>query len=395
MIFSRITNVIVDDLPWFNFSWEPSYASFGVYTRPLAYPQAIRYKGEHDRTYLVYQDASFQPNIKFFDHYSGEWSKSYIIGTSLLGTNDHGSPSIAIHHGYLYVFFGAHNTWIQALRSEEPENPLGWISLTQPGIGSYPQPHITTQGKIFLFYRSVETNHKGRTWVLNSSTDGGKNWAGEEIIIDFPDYGIYACPLWENDSTVFLSWFKWDIYSPKSIESRFNIYFCKSDDFGSTWKSIRSKTLTSPICEQKEVVVFSSEPSQSYIWDMLVDSNHNPVILFTSDVEGSPYYYLARWNHSEWLISRITPTTSLRNPGLIKIVKNQIRLFLIKGKKVSRGGDLYEYVPLLSYKRWIKIKKYTNGCNVWSIQRVLHADNDLSMFFSYTKDNSHFIASIK
>jgi len=386
MDFEHYKGIDRNNSPWSNFSWEPSFASFGIYTRPLAYPQAVHYIGSQDKTYIAYQNKDYDPTIISYNHQSCRWSDPIVLGINPIAGNDHGAPSIAIRDGYIYVFYGAHNSPIKVKRSENVEDISSWLSLPDAHPGSYPQPFVKPNGEIHLFYRGVEElGGRTRACMHSISLDGGETWSNEQPIIKFNDWGVYTSVTWFDPDNLSLTWFKWDIFAPNSIDTRFNVYFAKSNDGGVSWTKANGTHIPLPIVEGNADVVFKSYPKQAYVWDIQIASDNTPIILFTSDIDRSPKYMIAKWNGSSWVIHKIISTHSVRNPGTIDAINsNLIDVYLLKGNFTGRGGELQKYsskdggitwtftdslMPNATYKAWAPqiVKNYHRDVKViWS-----------------------------
>src|SRR3990170_2352768 len=127
-------------------------------------------------TYLVY--------ITSYDHASGAWATPISIATGSIVADDHSAPSLFIDpSGFLHVFYGAHDSSIEYIKSTNPYDTSSWTTMADPesGTATYPSP-FSYSSNIWLRYREGG----GSTfddWGYRTSADGGSTWSGLTVFL--------------------------------------------------------------------------------------------------------------------------------------------------------------------------------------------------------------------
>src|SRR3989304_5094775 len=127
-------------------------------------------------TYLVY--------ITSYDHASGAWATPISIATGSIVADDHSAPSLFIDpSGFLHVFYGAHDSSIEYIKSTNPYDTSSWTTMADPesGTATYPSP-FSYSSNIWLRYREGG----GSTfddWGYRTSADGGSTWSGFDLFL--------------------------------------------------------------------------------------------------------------------------------------------------------------------------------------------------------------------
>jgi hypothetical protein len=155
-------------------------------------PQSV-YDPDRNETIVSYRGEDSNPFVARYDHESGKFNGPFRVGTNPLpGTDNHGPPSVCLDDtGHIYLFYGAHNSPIQVVRSVKPGGADEWEHRTPidtPG-GSYPQP-VFINGEILVFYRAGSGHgppyeypcHEYAT--ISRSDDGGRSWTDAGPVID-------------------------------------------------------------------------------------------------------------------------------------------------------------------------------------------------------------------
>jgi hypothetical protein len=166
-------------------------------------PQAV-YLPDRGETIIAYRGDDSDPFVTRYDHAIGEFEDPVRVGTNpLVDTDNHGPPSMcADGEGYVYLFYGAHNSPIRVARNVEPGRIDEWEhrSRIDDPDGSYPQP-VATDGDLLVFYRAggghgppyEYPQHEYGT--VARSGDGGDSWSDLGPVVDatgHPDRAIDA-----------------------------------------------------------------------------------------------------------------------------------------------------------------------------------------------------------
>ena len=166
-------------------------------------PQAVHLP-DREETVVAYRGEDSDPFVTRYDHATGAFDEPIRVGTNpLVDTDNHGPPSVCVDgEGYVYLFYGAHNSPIQVARSTEPGRIDEWdhcSPIDDPG-GSYPQP-VAIGGDLLVFYRAGNGHGPPYEYpqheygTIARSADGGETWSDLGPVVDttgHPDEAIDA-----------------------------------------------------------------------------------------------------------------------------------------------------------------------------------------------------------
>jgi len=267
-------------------------------------PQALRYVGTHNRTYVVYQDAGYDPKIMYFDHTTETWSLPVKVAESPIDDN-HGCPALLIdQNGYLHVFYGCHATAMKHAKSDSAEDISAWtVQADVDANATYPIARIASNGDIYVFYRSGDLS------AFRKSTDDGATWEAEVAFINLgAGRGVYQGQVViGSDDSLHIIWCNF----VDAITDRQNIYYAYSTDGGSNWKAKDGTDLGAVITlaeANANCLVYDSTGDPAVIYsapwtmsghgcDLRLDASDEPFITFVHGKAGDEWQIgFARWN---------------------------------------------------------------------------------------------------
>lgn len=259
-------------------------------------PRAVYYNGY---TYIGWISSSGDVVIGKHDN------ATKIMTTSVLHPNleidDHDNPSILIRpDGRLMVFYSAHAGQQMYYRiSTNPGDISAWGSeRTVPGDYRYTYPNPiqlpSEANKIYLFWRGNDWNP-----TFATSTDG-LAWSTPKTLVDTgsTSYIKYAS---NGTDTIH---FAFTDSHPELVAVN-NLYYAryKNGSFyradGSLIKNISALPLQTTEVDR----VYNSQVTgqKAWVWDIAVDVNGNPVIVYATFPSPNEHvYHYARWNGSGW-----------------------------------------------------------------------------------------------
>ncbi|MCK4634745.1 MAG: BNR-4 repeat-containing protein, partial [Candidatus Aenigmarchaeota archaeon] len=176
-----------------------------------AFPEAWY---ENGRTYVVYQGDSMDPYATYYNHFTNTWADDVKVGDNpLTGDDSHGAPAMCIaDDGYIHVWYGAHNSYLQKANSTNPYNISSWNDEGNwgPSDATYPVCSKTDNGGMYVFYRRTFATDN-RPWYYKRSTDNGTTWETEHKIIDTTDGNLgeeylYGIAYESGTEKIHLSW---------------------------------------------------------------------------------------------------------------------------------------------------------------------------------------------
>jgi hypothetical protein len=273
---------------------------------PTNKPTAVYYNG---KTYLVYIDgATVDSYIVCYTHATHTWSDPVFIGTGI--SDGHGSPCMVINNaGYIYVFYGCHDSAVKWAKSTNPEDISAWTDLGNFATGTctYPNAIKDSSGNLYVFYRKPSNYAE----VYKKSTDGGATWSAESTIITFKNDSNGWCyiehPAYDAvNGRIHIVWFRGASTVPVRLHV-YHAYFKISDghmysmngtDLGTTIDYAEMNTY----CK----IVDSGLKSTSDRGRVRLDSNGYPYIIYhqgqtdNTPLDGTYDIKFIKWNGSSW-----------------------------------------------------------------------------------------------
>jgi len=336
-------------------------------------PIAVHYQGNYDRTYLTWINKHGTIFVGYYDHSSGAVSDTETVGypsdyvqyPNYAGYPidvSHAKPSIAIdNNGYIYVFYGSHNSPLTYRKSNNPEDITSFSSLRVLSSvqGTYPSPIVTDDNKIIVLYRQDD---KDLAYI--ESSDGGETWSDPTELIDAENAGAYP---WIYPEAIVLG-SESPVQSIHILGSRRidsdgsfeGLYYLKSTDGGSTWKKADDTTVTLPATVSTVDIV---DTGWGYPANMKLNSSNVPYIVYNQNKT----YYFSKWNGSNWtknLIASGSATFNIEYLDLDIIDDNTIDVYLVEGTVANTpGGNIQRWRSTDGGKSWSKAEDITSDGN--------------------------------
>ncbi len=269
----------------------------------FADPRAVYHEGRYRRTYVGWVNASGDVVVAQYDHDTGEVTAVEVRDE--LQRDDHASPAILIRpDGRLVMFYSGHRgAWMFYRVSEHPEDVMSWggqqiaCDYTTDPLGyTYPNPVLLPgEGEgTYLFWRGRDyrpmfaTTEEGVIWSEPVALIGG----GERPYVKTCSDGGEAIHFAFTDG------------HPRDEPSNSIHYMCYRN--GGLFKADGSRigdVRTLPVAPSRSDLVYDAAASgaRAWVWDLALDSDGNPVIVYAVFPEETDHRYrYARWNGSVW-----------------------------------------------------------------------------------------------
>ena len=292
-------------------------------------------------TYLVY--------ITSYDHASGAWATPISIATGSIVADDHSAPSLFIDpSGFLHVFYGAHDSSIEYIKSTNPYDTSSWTTMADPesGTATYPSP-FSYSSNIWLRYREGG----GSTfddWGYRTSADGGSTWSGLTVFLRVggTDGTYLSAPEIWTDRFYF-------VFSRLVSGVRHNLYLCYLDlDTGDNFDM--AGTNLGPLVDSAEAEAncLISNTGTSQVWGIVARADPAtgvPYIVYTEGSSSTWRLNFTRWNGAAWTapITIFTTDAGQNYADMIVTSGTDIEGFFVNtgypgttGGGTSGGGDM-------------------------------------------------------
>ena len=331
---------------WFTLGQPQEYGdkySGGLGTYTMKHIPLAVYAPEVDKTFFVYGgtpsdgELYLQCMIGCFDHKTGLLQKPRLVyDKGQNGVLDpHDNPVVQVDKdGYVWVFVsgrGKKRNGIR-LRSEKPYDITSFKYIDED-IMAYPQVHYSDENGFFLFF--IRYDGKRQTCFQTSPTGMKKSWSAYTKIANIKEgderlSGHYQITNRFGNKVV--SAFNRHING--NPDTRTNIYFVQSEDWGKTWTTVDGRPLEFPLTTRENDALvrdYQSQGCNCYIKDVNFDKDGNPVILYVVSKDhitgpdgrvpgtknGGRLWYTLRWNGKEWIECQFAESSHAYDSGSI------------------------------------------------------------------------------
>ncbi len=325
----------------------------------------LHHVGWYDRTYIVYADVNSDAMITYFDHATGTFATPVNLGESAPRRDPHCNPRLTIDaDGYLYVFWGSHNTNQLMRRSVIPETIDSWDD-TKMMLGRYTYPQVFFLGNtMYWFYRRWYD-----TWVYRTSTDYqmGWTWSDEHVVMDEPGSQVpYPIFMRGDETPTPRIHVAWNVYDGTLWR---DVYYACSDDGGASWKTRAGAPLSLPLSQNSADPVYSFPYLHGWVDDLQLTREHEPVILFMEGDDGSVpnLVKIARFQGGAWTTQTVTDAAASRYnlPAMRVEAAGLMRVYAPIGGDPNGnipgcyGGEIREFTSRDGGDSWINTRDLT------------------------------------
>ncbi|HTL29134.1 MAG TPA: BNR-4 repeat-containing protein, partial [Tepidisphaeraceae bacterium] len=168
---------------------------------------------------------------------------------------------------------------------------------------SYGQPWYFA-GHGFLFINNRYTD--GRAVAFQTSADG-REWSLPKLLAQFKGHYQISAP--SPDGKKLGVAFD---YHPHGLDTRTNLYYIETSDFGRSWHNIKGEKLDVPLKEVRNSALvhdYESEGLLQYLKDIQFDANGRPIVVYLTSKGPMPgeqfgphQWHTAQWTGESWRI---------------------------------------------------------------------------------------------
>lgn len=365
---------------WYDLKQESEYGSkntgSGTWTENHR-PMAI-YAPKVNKTFFVY-GGTIDKNehyllcmIGCYDHETGLVRKPTIVYDKQGVDDPHDNPSMLIDNdGYIWVFVAGRASIRPGYiyRSVKPYDcsEFEWTSFKENM--AYPQPWNVDGKGFFLFY----TRYDGVRQLFYRTSSDGYKWSDYHQLASIiskgeTKSGHYQFTAQYNDKlvTAFTRHINGD------VDTRTNIYYLQTTDFGKTWTLADGTPVTVPVVDKDSpcrILDVESKGQLVYIKDVNFDVDGNPVILYLKSVgyqagpnSGPREWFVAHWTGKKWMMHYITKSSHNYDLGSIYVEGKLWRIVAPLADGPQRwgcGGEVESWISKNAGINWTKERVYT------------------------------------
>lgn len=281
---------------------------------PLVGNPSAYYSVTKNRTYVVYESTAdpgsllgqnFSVRITYYNHNTGVWADSVLVGE--FDTDAHGGPTLWVDEarGWVYVFFGSHNTPQLLSRSLRPwEINRGWTVLSPPASDSTYPMVFEWDNYMYMLRRRAFAQGGDWVWQRSKLSTRGTVWSTPQILFDsVAPNGAYFDGVVQRNGTVYYSFIG------------YNDPFERHDVFLGRWNLTTNRqtgmdnvdTLGTSITiveAQAHMLVRDTGPdvgqsASNSAFD--VDLDGNPHVVWTEGFNNPHFVNYSRWTGAAWI----------------------------------------------------------------------------------------------
>lgn len=282
---------------------------------------------------------------------------------------EHATPTMCIDNdGYIYVFYGSHNTQQYYRKSSSTYDISSWssrLNLTGATLATYPIPLVLKNNNILVFYRQNQDPNSNRNLTFVKSTNGGSNWSSPTTVIQ-PTTGHWTYPISvvagdeaSGEQTVHIQF----ALREDGTANFTRCSYLVSNDEGSTWSDAGGNAISIPvdtdgIDTNNDIVI---DTGFSYPGDLELNSSNEPYLIYNQ----SKTFKFASYS-TQWDIITIASIAELNyEHGEMDVVSDSIiDVYLVDGTSTNiHGGDIERWRSTDSGATWSLAEQITNDAN--------------------------------
>jgi len=373
----------------YRYKYSGGYATYTAKHTPMAC-----YAEKANKTFFVYggtkglnEKNRLLEMVSYYDHETGMVPKPTIVLEKK--TDDaHHNPTIQIDEdGYIWIFISSHGKDTGFIYKSIVPYSIDSFECTEQREFTYPQPwYFPGQGLLFLFTKYT----KGRELYWRTSPDG-ITWSKDGKLAGFGGHYQISRIYKNKVGTAFQ-------YHPKGVDTRTNLYYVETSDFGQTWHNVQGEKIETPLDSTQNIALvhhYESEGLLVYLNDINFDSSGNPVIQYVTSrgwhpgpESGPRTWKTARWTGTEWEILDVTESDHNYDTGSIYIEADG--LWRIIGPTESgpqpffAGGEVAVWTSKDQGRSWTKQRQVTQKSkfNHTYVRRPVNAHPDFYAFWA-------------
>ncbi|MDO3694001.1 BNR-4 repeat-containing protein [Wenyingzhuangia sp. chi5] len=264
-------------------------------------PRALYYKGEKEQTYSGWITHDGKIQVASYNHETGE-----IIQTTIregFQVDDHNNPTFLVRKdGRIMVSYSGHFFGpMRVLVSENPEDITSFGPEATFGTEvTYANPY-QIGNDIYMFYRDGSSWHPS----IAISNDGGLTWGSPQTLIkrNAAQKRPYVRYIQDSQEGVHITF---TTGHPRQEPSNkiYYVYFKDNKFYKADGTFIKNYTGTSSALDidaGEPEVVYNASQGKGWTWDIALDKNEKPVILYAAFPDDyNHHYYYAKFDGSQW-----------------------------------------------------------------------------------------------
>ncbi|WP_308991146.1 BNR-4 repeat-containing protein [Mariniflexile litorale] len=264
-------------------------------------PRALYHKGIKEQTYTGWITSDGKIQVASYNHATGE-----IIQTTVkddFQIDDHNNPTFLVRDdGRIMVSYSGHFFGpMRVIVSENPEDITSFGAEATFGTSvTYANPY-QIGSDIYMFYRDGSSWHPS----IAISNDGGLSWGAPQTLIkrDAAQKRPYVRYTQDSQEGVHIT-FTTGHPRQEASNKIYYVYFKDNKFYKADGTFIKDYTGTASALDidaGEPEIVYNASSGKGWTWDIALDENENPVILYAAFPDDyNHHYYYAKFDGSQW-----------------------------------------------------------------------------------------------
>ena len=359
--------------------------SGGFATYPQQHAPIAIYCKEAHKTFFVYGGTTARSAddkqellhmVSYYDHHTGKVPRPRILLNKQ--TEDaHDNPTLQVDdRGYLWIFSSSHGTGRPSYihRSTKPWSIDEFERILVTNF-SYTQPwYVPEHGFLFLHTRYSGGKAQGinaARCLFYMTSANGVTWSEPEMLagIGMGDYQVS----WRSGQRVASAF---DFHPvPTGLNTRANVYYVETSDFGRTWRDVRGTPMKLPLTETNNSALAYDSRADSrlvYLKDVNFDRHGHPVVMFLTSkgyesgpANGPREWQTLRWTGKEWVRRLLTTSGNNYDHGSLYIEPDGTWRVIapteLGPQPYNPGGEIVMWTSSDEGQTWTRVKQLTRN----------------------------------
>ena len=271
-------------------------------------PRAVYYEGTKKQTYTGWINSKGKVQVASYNHESGEVIINTISPPDFMQVDDHNNPTFLVREdGRLLVSYSGHFYGpMRVIVSTNPEDITSFGAEANFGNNvTYANPYQIGDSTV-MFYRDGVTWHP----TMNVSLDGGITWGTPQEFItrDGNQQRPYAKYAQDSKGGMHIT-FTTGHPRQEANNHVYYIYYLNKKFYKADGTFVKNYNGTADalnIDAGEAEVVYNASLGKGWTWDIALDEQENPVILYAAFPDDLNHnYYYATWNGTSWVSNHI------------------------------------------------------------------------------------------
>jgi hypothetical protein len=229
----------------------------------------------------------------------------------------------------------------------------------------------------------------GRAVAFQTSSPDGRKWNAPKLLAQFKGHYQISAQQGSRIAVAFN-------YHPRGLDTRTNLYYIESSDFGATWNTAAGAKVDVPLKEVANAALghdAEAEKKLVYLKEIQFDADRRPVVLYltgdTHVADGKTrQWMIAHWSGSEWKRKPVVTSDHNYDFGQLYIERDGTWRLIAPTDAGAQpgmtGGDIVMWLSRDQGATWARHRRLTRdaGRNHTYVRQPIDAQEDFYAFWA-------------